>query len=289
MRTCRWVRWTAVLLIASCWMAHGALAQDPSSLFDQAGRAFDRWNRPFDFDAYRSDLEEAIAQYEQLLPLLAPSQIQSQSFVLNRLAQAYFDLGTAFLTEAAAKEAAFAAGRDHALESLRLDPAFVEAERAGFRNALAGANDPVAVLWYGNTMGSYFDYHQLEAILGGGMRDIPVCYERSLELDETYLGAAAIRSLASFMARVPVFLGGDVERSRMLHEQAIAIDPFFFENKVNLAEFVLRPTGAHDEFCAVLSEVLDDALKADIAGRWPLYNELAIRRASALAEAEDCP
>ena len=210
-------------------VAFSGAGQDAGTLIADAEALYDRWSEAFDFATYRADLEAAIDLYEQALVALAPEAGPSRAIVLNRLARAHFELGTAYLVGDDAKEAAFAVGKDRALASLRLDPAFAENEASSFRDALASAIDVEAVFWYGTNLGSYLNYHQIEAIVWGGMRDLPVCYERAIELDPNYLAGAGYRSLASFYAQVPSFLGGDLEKARETYELAIDVGPDFLE------------------------------------------------------------
>ncbi len=261
----------------------------PASLVEQADTLFDRWIGTFDFASYEGRLREAIRLYEEALPLLDPADVTLQASVLNHLAQAYFELATAYLATGAEQEAAFVTGKDHALASLRLDPAFCAAEAKSFRDALGVARDVAAVFWYGNNFGSYLNYHQLEAIFGGGARDVPVCYERAVALDETYLGAAPLRSLACYVARVPAFLGGDMARARELFQRAIAIAPDFFENQVDLAELVLKPSGETADACALLQDVIARSADSAAMALWPLYNELSVRQAHRVLATLTCP
>ncbi|MEN6368368.1 MAG: TRAP transporter TatT component family protein [Thermotogota bacterium] len=281
-----------VAAVVAGFAAVSSLATDSvssASLVEQADVLFDRSAATFDFDAYEGRLREAIHLYEEALPWVDSADVALQTHVLNRLAQAYFELATAYLATDAEKEAAFAAGKDHALASLRLDPAFRDAETTSFRDALALATDVVAVFWYGNDFGSYLNYHQLEAIFGGGARDVPVCYERAVALDETYLGGAPLRSLACYVARVPAFLGGDMARARTLFERAITIAPNYFENQVNLAELVLKPSGETAEACALLRDVIARSANPATMALWPLYNELSAHQAQKLLATFSCP
>ena len=274
-----------VLLAVSC----SAIAQDAGALIADAETLFDRWSETFEFAAYRAELEAAIDLYEQALDALAPEAVPSRAIVLNRLARAHFELGTAYLVGDDAKEAAFTAGKDYALASLRLDPAFVENESASFRDALASAIDVEAIFWYGTNLGSYLNYHQIQAIVWGGMRDLPVCYERAIELDPSYLAGAGYRSLASFYAQVPGFLGGDLEKARATYELAIDVGPGFLENAVSLAEHVFLAQDNHYTACTILRDVEANAGDPAVMDLWPLYNALARDRALALIEDHSCP
>lgn len=279
----------AIVVGLAALSALAAESVSPASLVEQADALFDRSTGTFDFDAYEGRLREAIRLYEEALPLLDAADVALQARVLNRLAQAYFELATAYLAADAEKEAAFAAGKDHALASLRLDPAFRAVEKRSFRDALASASDVAAVFWYGNDFGSYSNYHQLEAMFSGGALDIATCYERAVVLDETYLGGAPLRSLACYLARVPAFLRGSMARARELFDRAIAVAPDFFENHVNLAELVLKPAGETAEACALLRDVIARSADATAMALWPLYNELSVRQAHKVLATLTCP
>jgi len=66
----------------------------PEALITEADRRFDRWREPFDFDAYEARLLGAIELWEEALGVLPTENVQSRSYVLNRLAQAYFELSS---------------------------------------------------------------------------------------------------------------------------------------------------------------------------------------------------
>ncbi len=263
-----------------------ALAEESSVLLAQADALYDPQNGEFVFDAYEGRLRESIRLYEEALGSLAADAVQTRSATLNRLARAYFELAEAYVPKGPDQEAVYVAGKDHALASLRLDPDFVAREGASFRDALANANDAEAVFWYGNNLGLYLNYHQLEAILGGGMRDVPVCYERAATLDETFLAGAPLRSLGCYLAQVPSFLGGDIVRAEDLLRRAADIDPAYLENATDLAEWVLK---ARDDaaFCATLADVRTRAADPTVMSAWPLYNTLALQQAEQLST--ECP
>lgn len=106
------------------------------------------------------------------------------------MTEAHSELGEAYLVEPAAREEAYGNGVDSALASLQLDPLLDETEEAdGSRAAPESASDVEATFWYGNTLGVWLNYHQITAILGGVL-DVLTSYDRTIELDETYLGGA---------------------------------------------------------------------------------------------------
>lgn len=266
-------------------VAEGA-PDDPRASIAEADRLFERWSTPFDFEAYEASLHGAIALWEEALPGLPESNVQSRSHVLSRLAQAYFELGEGYLTDASEKEEAYGAGKDAALASMRLDPTFdaTEAEN-GFRAALLSATDVAAVFWYGNALGQWLNYHQLTAIMGG-VRDVAASFERSLELDETYDGAGPHRAMAALLSQAHFVIGRDRADAVYHFERCIELAPNHLESAVSYAEFYARPTGDLALFDELIDGVLVKAQDPSIVATFPFYNKLSIDRARALA-AED--
>lgn len=257
-------------------------APEVTALIAEADAAFDRWTEPFDFAAYQERLETAVALWEQALPLIPEDDAASRAHVFNRLAQAHFELGEAYLVEPAEREQAYGKGKDYALASLRLDPLFGETEDSdGFRAALRSASDVEAIFWYGNTLGVWLNYHQITAILGGVL-DVLASYERAIVLDETYLAGAPHRSMAALIAQAHFVIGKSRHDSVPHYERSIEIDPAYLESYVNYAEHYAGPVGEEalrDELLATAMELAEDPL---ITASWPLYNELAIRRAETM-------
>ncbi len=250
-----------------------------------ADAAFDRWDGSFEFEAYQQRLETALTSYEQLLYLVPEDERQTRAHIANRLSQGYFELGFAYITDRGDQEKAFAKGQAHALTSLRLDPSFVEGEEQGFRAALESADDAIALFWYGNNRGKYLDFHWLTA-LSGGMKDVRATFERAIELDEAYFGGGPWRALGSFLAKVPAFLGGDMTQAKAAFERAIELGPNFVENYVDYAEYCAKPEQEWDIFRHELGSVLELAEDPEVMARWPLYNNLALRRAEKLYSSE---
>lgn len=276
-------RLTALLVIGCTLLAIpvGRAAQDPGALIAEADQVYDRWSGPFDFVAYEANLRQAIALWEQALPLIPADQVQTRAHVLNRLAQGYFELAEGYIPGYAEREPAYGKGKDYALESLRLDPDFRRIEQESFRAALRSAKDIAAIFWYGNDLGRWLNYHAITA-LTGGTQDVRAAFERAVELDETYDGGGPQRALAAFLAQVPGFLGGDLEGSVPHFERAIQIDGDYLENHVNYAEFYAKPKEDWDLFCSLLRTALEKAQDPAVMAKWPFYNKLAIDRAQTL-------
>ena len=250
-----------------------------------ADAAFDRWDGSFEFEAYQQRLETALTSYEQLLYLVPEDERQTRAHIANRLSQGYFELGFAYITDRGDQEKAFAKGQAHGLTSLRLDPSFLQGEEQSFRAALESADDAIALFWYGNNRGKYLDFHWLTA-LSGGMKDVRATFERAIELDEAYFGGGPWRALGSFLAKVPAFLGGDMTQAKAAFERAIELGPNFVENYVDYAEYCAKPEQEWDIFRHELGSVLELAEDPEVMARWPLYNNLALRRAEKLYSSE---
>ncbi len=255
---------------------------DVEALLAEAEAAFDRWSGPFDFDAYEASLREAISLWEEALPLLPDEDTATRIRVLNRLSQAWFELATAYQPDARDREATFERARDAGLAALELDPAFVAAREAnGFRAALRAATDVETIFWYGNTLGSWLDFHRTRAIFGG-VRDVGASFERSIELDETYDGGGPHRAMGIFVAQAHFLVGLSRDDAVEHFERSIEIDPTYLENYVNYAEYYARGTD-DDLFSRLIEAVLDAAGDPAIVTVHPLYNHLAIERARVLA------
>jgi len=283
----KFARTPLAILVSACFCV-GVFgsdgATDPGNLIEEADRRFDRWSEPFDFDAYEARLLGAIELWEEALGVLPTENVQSRSYVLNRLAQAYFELGVGYLTSSREKETAFEQGKDAALTSLRLDPAFGETKEAsGFRAALRGASDVAAIFWYGNTFGQWLNYHKMTAILGG-VRDVAASFERALELDETLDGAGPYRALGSLYAQAHFVVGAAREDAVSHFERCIELAPDHLEAYVSYAEQYARPAGDEALFDALIATVLEKAADPAVMAAYPFYNTLAVKRARELDE-----
>ncbi len=273
------------ILTAVAVVCGGALAaaQEAGELIQQADAAFDRWTGDFDFAAYQARLEAAIELWEQALPLVPAEDVAVQAHVLNHLAQAHFEMAEAYLFAAKDREAAYAAGSDYALRSLRLNPVFGETEaRDRFRAALRSATDVAAIFWYGNNVGQWYNFNWFAAIVEAGVQNVLAAYERAIELDETYLGGAPQRSLAALIAQAYFVLGMSRDDAVPHYERSIEIDPDYLESYYNYAQFYALPT-QQTELAASLLRTLDEkAQDPESVGKWPFYNTLAVRRAEPL-------
>ena len=273
-----WVWGTLIMLGV---VAFGVTAQ-VDDLIKRADAAYDVHQGEFVFDAYGARLKDSIALYEQALALVPDGDVQSRAYVLNRLAEACFEYGTAYLTSRDEQESIFGKGKDHALASLRLSPDFVAVEAGqGFRAALAAATDAAALFWYGNNLGRYIAFHPITAITGG-MKDVEASFERTIGLDEAFLAGGPWRALGSYLSTVPAVLGGDLERAGECLRRAIELGPDFIENHVNYADYYAKAKKDWPLFCAQVKQALALSQDATVFASWPLYNTLALARAQEL-------
>jgi len=257
-----------------------AAEADPGALIAAAEAAYDRWGAPFDYGAYETPLRSAIDLWEQALPLLPEDAVQSRSHVLNRLSQAFFELAEGYLLDPAEREAAYELGKDTALASLRLDPAFTATEQAdGFRAALRAAGDVAAIFWYGNTLGQWLNYHYVTAIMGGGVKDVYASFERSIELDEGYDGGGPHRAMGSLLTQAHFLVGRDPADAAFHFERSIALDPTYLETYVNYAEYAKDEDLVDD----LLSTVFELAADPEVMAAHPFYNHRALQRAERMA------
>jgi tetratricopeptide (TPR) repeat protein len=275
-----------VALVLTSTGARGAADADPAALMDAAWETYDRWNGAFDFLAYEQPLRTSIDLWEEALRALPEDAVQTRSQVLNSLSQAYFELAEGYLIEPQEREEAYAAGKDAALASLRLDPVFVSTEaQDGFRAALLVARDIAAIFWYGNTLGQWLNYHQLTAILGG-VRDVYASFQRSIELDEGYDGGGPHRAMASLIAQAHFVPGiaAAFDDAVFHFERAIELDPTYLESYVNYAEdYAEKIRDGEDLVASLLSTLFELAADPEVMAAHPFYNVRAVRRAERMA------
>ena len=263
-------------------LASASASAQVGDLIEQADALYDVHQGAFDFDAYGPRLKEAIATYEQALPLLAADSVQSRAYVLNRLAEACFEYGTAYAAGRDEQKTTFEKGKDYALESLRLSPDFGATETSqGFRAALSGAADVAALFWYGNDLGRYIEFDPLTAITGG-MKDVEASFARAIVLDESFLAGGPCRAMGSYLSSIPSILGGDLDRASEYMRRAIELGPEFIENYVNYAEDYAKARQNWPLFCLEVNQALALGRDPTTMAAWPLYNTLALKRAQGL-------
>jgi tetratricopeptide (TPR) repeat protein len=224
-------------------------------------------------------LREAIGYYERALGFDPKNR-----YLLNRLSRAYFELGVGY-EEGKGKEGAFSKGKDCGFRSLSLDPEFASTfEEKGFKEAIKLQGDIEAVFWTANNWGRWLDFHPWKALMGD-LADVRAAFERSLELDEAFLGGGPHRALGSLLAQVPGFLGGDIEKAKEHFKRSIELGPDFLENYVNYAELYAKPKGDWKLFESLLTKVLE--ADQEIIDKYPFYNRLAVKRAKVLMRSKN--
>ena len=227
------------------------------------------------------EMRAAITYYEQSLPLVP---VQSRAFVLNRLAQCYYELTTFTPGDTREDKKLFEKGKEYGLRSLRLNPKFARLEKDNFVTAVSYVTDPAALLWTADNWGALFHYTPLQGMVDVGK--VKALYERGVEIDETYWGASFHNALGAMLITLPSFLGGDLEQGKAHLERAIALAPDYLENHVVYAQYwgftydmLGKVNGIRDK--NLIEQEAQFVLSAPI-GRWPFWNREAKKEAQAL-------
>lgn len=280
-------RFSLILTCLSSLVFVGLASSGFQELIDSGDRNYNRWSdASFNFETYQQNLETAIEYYEKALPLIPDQKVQTKAYVLNHISSTYFELARAYLDNQTDKASALAKGKDYALESLKLNEKFRNLEgKNGLYEALETVDDIAALFFYGNNLGEYLNF-DLGYALSGGPKKVKVLFRKSVELDERYLGGGPHRALAAFLARTPGFFGGDFQASKEHFENSIQLGPDFLENYVNYAEYYAKSMKNWDLFCANIHTVLKKSTDPTVMEKWPLYNTLAVERATNLFEFE---
>ncbi|UCF09450.1 MAG: hypothetical protein JSW65_05130 [Candidatus Bipolaricaulota bacterium] len=265
----------AMLLLP--WAARGATSVD--DLISAAEEAFAGRH-------LEDTMFAAIARYEAVLPHLPGLPVQSQAFVLNRLAQLCYEASTFETGFRSSERDWLEAGKAYGFRSLRLCPGFAEWEEKDFARAVSQVIDPAALLWTADSWGVLCGLSPIQGMLFIGR--VKLLFERCLEVDPTYWGGSPHNALGALMVVTPPTLGGDREAGRRHLERALEIDPTFLQNHVVYAEYwgftydgMGRVSGVRDADLvrAQLAVVLDEPI-----GGWPFWNREAKREAAALLQ-----
>ena len=227
---------------------------------------------------------EAIDAYETVLPNLESEPLETQAFVLNRLAQLHYELTTFTPGDTPEDEEVFRKGREYGLRSLRLNPAFVALEDDDFEEAVATVRDPAVLLWTADNWGALFHYDPISGMFNIGK--VRALYERCLAVDEDYWGASAHNALGAMLVVTPPAFGGDTDAGRAHLEEALVLAPSYLLNRVVYAQYwgftydlFGHVNGVRD--AAFIEEQLQAVLD-DPIGEWPFWNREAKREAEAL-------
>lgn len=232
-------------------------------------------------------MEQIIALYESVLPELDSLAVQSQAFVLDRLAQLYYEKTTFSEGDTPEDRELFEKGKEYGFRSLRLNPDFAEWEGRDFEKALSFVTDVAALIWTADNWGGIFKLDPFAGLAGIGQ--VKALYERCLEVDEAYWGGSCHNALGAILVTTPGFLGGNLEEGRVHLERAIEIDPNYLTNHVVYAEywgftydFFGNKSGIRDR--ELIESELNFVLEAPIGDRWPFWNRVAKREAGRLLE-----
>jgi len=270
----------ALVGLGIAWRAPGGEPPDPQGVFAQAEALFPERYIP-------ETLDQIIALYEGLLPGLESLAVQSQAFVLDRLAQLYYEKTTFSEGDTPEDRQLFEKGKEYGLRSLRLNPDFAQWEERDFGKAVGFVTDVAALLWTADNWGGIFRLDPFAGLTGVGK--VKALYERCLEVDETYWGGSCHNALGAILVTTPGFLGGNPEEGRKHLERAIEIDFDYLINHVVYAEFwgftydfFGRKNGVRDR--ELIERELHFVLEAPIGERWPFWNREAKKEAERLLE-----
>jgi len=229
---------------------------------------------------------EAIALYEAVLPYFDQLAVQSQAFVLDRLAQCYYELTTFSEGDTPEDRPLFQQGKEYGLRSLALNPGFAEWKDQDFKKALSFVTDPAALLWTADSWGAIFGYDPWQGMSNVGK--VKALYERCIEVDEAYWGGSCHNALGALLVTTPDFLGGNLDLGKEHLERAIELAPDYLENHVVYAQywgftydFFGNMNGVRDQ--ELIERELSFVLEAPI-GQWPFWNREAKKEAEALLE-----
>jgi len=230
---------------------------------------------------------QIIDLYQAVLPDLDTLAVQSQSFVLNRLAQLCYEATTLTEDPNDEDEGWFDLGKAYGLQSLRLNSAFAAAEQEDFAQAVSHAIDPAALHWTASNWGKLLGLHPIEGIFQ--QDKVLALFGRSVEIDPGYWGGSSMSSLGSLLIMSPEAMGGDDEAGLQLLHDAIAFDPAYLPNRVILAEYwgftynyFGALVGVRD--ADLITQELTTVLESEALERWPFWNRNAQRNAAKLLD-----
>lgn len=237
-------------------------------------------------DRTEGKLRQALRTYGQALDLKPDSR-----HVLNRLALGYFTLAEAYLDDWERKKAAFSTGYEFGLRSLRTNEDFDERyQKVGFA-ALKNLPDSVrnveGLFWTGANLGRLAEKKGVM----DSLNDLPALVSlnrRVLELDETYLGGGARRTLGSIAGEVLSMLpltfwqvrsnGFSWEEVRKHFRRSIELAPGCLENYLAYARYYALKKGKEKRALELLNKVIEKPLGTS----YPLVNEIAKEKAKEL-------
>lgn len=253
--------WIAFLLAA---LAMPTLGQTPAELAAQGDALFaELWVTQYtlsDAPQLQAKLEQAIALYERAL-----ARDGNYVHALNMLARCCYTLADIFLPEKK-KADMHAKGQEYGERSLRTNPEFVRVEKErGFVEAVRVATDVAACFWTYSNWARKVELGGPVGLIGAALRGddrkLMALMERCLELDRGYISGGPLRALAGYWAKHP--FSKDLEKTRVLLEEAVATYPDYLENRLFLAEYYLIPTERWARAREELQKIIDAPLGED--------------------------
>ena len=237
-------------------------------------------------DRTEGKLRQALRTYERALDRKPDSR-----HVLNRLALGYFTLAEAYLEDWERKKAAFSTGYDFGLKGLRTNEDFDELYRkvgfAALKNLPQSVRNVEGLFWTGANLGRLAEKKGVM----DSLNDLPALVSlnrRVLELDETYLGGGARRTLGSIagevLSRLPLTFwqvrsnGFSWEKTRKHFRRSIELAPNCLENYLAYARYYALKKGKEDRALELLNRVIEKPLGTS----YPLINEIAKEKAREL-------
>lgn len=264
-----------ILLFAS--LASVAGAESPMDLIVQAD--FFYMTRQVE-----EDMTQAIALFEAVIPDLDTLSMNSQSYVLNRLSQLYYEATMFSEGDTSDDGELFEKGKAYGLQSLRLNQQFAEIENQDFNQAVSYATDAAALHWTASNWGKLCGMNPIQGLLQ--QDSVLALFSRCVEVDREYWGGSSSSSLGSLLIMSPSALGGDKEAGLALVEDSITLDPSYLSNRVILAEywgftynFLGQLTGVRD--AELIERELAIVLDAEV-GDWFFWNLQAKKLAAKL-------
>jgi hypothetical protein len=203
--------------------------------------------------------------------------------VVTKLSQAYYTLANVFYTPET-NEATYLKGKHWGLKSLRMNPAFVELEKASFVDAAKAETDVAALYWTTANWLRVSQKNALQAVFAGVPAKTQAMSERTLELAPDYVAGGSYRSLGAYWSGLPIGKDMDKALSFLCHvvtepvcsacgdcQPALAAADEYFENRTFIAEFYYMEKSMWADAARVLESVIADP----IGDKYPLMNAYA--------------
>ena len=267
----------AIALVLLAGFVTACSADSPTDLIAQADFAY--MTRHIE-----EDMNQAIALFEAVLPEFGTLAVQSQSYVLNRLSQLCYEVTTFSEGDTSEDGDWFEKGKAYGLQSLRIDPVFVEAETRSFGEAVSVSTDSAALHWTASNWGKIGGMNPIQGLWHQGK--ILALFSRAVEVDPEYWGASASGSLGSLLIMSPSAMGGDKEAGLALVENSISLAPTYLSNHLILAEYWGFTYGYFGQLTGIRDAELVEREVAFVLGSdtedWPLWNSYAKKLAAAL-------